>query len=461
MARACARLHARLRGAATRIQSWIRKTIAVRRFQPLIERGLLERQARRIQEQMAGIRATILLQSAFRRRLARRRVEEVRRLQQQREEPKQDWFDSERPLSPLVRPWSSASAVQVSSKSFCRPGSPGTLSVYAAETTQSGWRPRTTSRGSPDTDLGWGMRETPEVDLDPGWRPRTRGTPDDDPGGPLSPHQSWRTPPPSGRVSPRYSLRTPGRSPTPGGDLGMRTTDSWKPGDSRPVDFNAVTTHKSEFELDKLDDSGLVPFYWSQDSELVRHRVGGPVARKMERWLAADDSDGGGPEELSGNEFLWDVYPEGTSKDLLVNLDEDAWPPNRRGQIRTMRRRLAKERGERPRQKVAARKRSVPESVRRKLARPPPSNVERRAKAREEAREAAEQRAAKAAEAANFFEVLHPLLENGPLLPKVPVAPSGPPPKARRPAQQAKTGQLVCVGCEEESWGWATSFQQI
>ena len=308
VARACAQLHARLRGAATRIQSWIRKTIAVRRFQPLIERGLLERQARRIQEQMAGIRATILLQSAFRRRLARRRVEEVRRLQQQREEPKQDWFDSERPLSPPVRPWSSASAVRVSSKSFCRPGSPGTLSVYAAETTQSGWRPWTTSRGSPDTDLGWGMRETPDVDLDPGWRPRTRGTPDDDPGGPLSPHQSWRTPPPSGRVSPRYSLRTPGRTPTPGGDLGMRTTDSWKPSDSRPVDFNAVTTHKSEFELDKLDDSGLVPFYWSQDSELVRHRVGGPVAWKMERWLAADDSDGGGPEELSMFLLFVDYY---------------------------------------------------------------------------------------------------------------------------------------------------------
>ena len=53
--------------------------------------------------------------------------------------------------------------------------------------------------------------------------------------------------------------------------------------------------------------------------------------------------------------------------------------------------------------------------VRKTKAQPPPSNVERRAKAREEAREAVEQRAAKAAEAANFFEVLHPLLEPAPL----------------------------------------------
>jgi len=242
--------------------------------------------------------------------------------------------------------------------------------------------------------------------------------------------------------------------------------DSWQPGgiaagtaallDAPCVAAAEDTSPKREHELERLEEYGLVPFYWSSARENVRHRVGGPTALKMHRRLgigAPPRTDGGttsggetegtasGEESLEPLGNMCEVYPEGLSAGFLDNLDEDAWPWDHHGRKKKQRKASTK-RGAAGRPRRPACRLVVPA---------PPTNAERRAQVREEAQAAAV--AAAEAAAAEASGELHPLLANAPVLERAPAPPPGAPPRGRPRPCPAKRG-----GDDDGSWSGATGF---
>lgn len=182
-------------------------------------------------------------------------------------------------------------------------------------------------------------------------------------------------------------------------------------GGSRSPGAAGSASPRSDRELRRLEDEGLLPFYWSSSQELVRHRIGGPQALKMLRLLAIGEPGDWSPPDIDEHEHLgglWDVYPEGQSPDFLDRLDKDTWPWERKG--RHGRRKAAG-----PPKPQAAK------LVCTKMAQAPPSNGERRQMLRQEARAAivaAREMAADGIEA-------HPLFVNAPQLSSLAVPPAG------------------------------------
>lgn len=220
-----------------------------------------------------------------------------------------------------------------------------------------------------------------------------------------------------------------------------------------------------ETELQMLEKAGLTPFYWSSQTDFVRHKVGGPSAQKMGRKLGIgtiEDWRVPSDDELEKiGSAPWDAYPVGFSDQFFDELDEDAWP------------------WPRPRNKESRRKREVePPSAAKRLTRPlsPPSNARRRALLRDET-----------AQAKSVFEGesfcgsdrdrqedgladdAHPLFENAPLLPPIDaVTPR------RRPFQSSmlthrrvggkpavpRLRNIAAGDAEEEaSWSMARNFE--
>lgn len=160
--------------------------------------------------------------------------------------------------------------------------------------------------------------------------------------------------------------------------------DTWRPSNRTAL----ITALPHDHELEKMTEAGLVPFYRTSATDVVRHRIGGPATRKQ---------DIGGCSESWGE--VWNFYPDGISAGFLENLDKDVWPKQT--------------------QKKAVRKRK--KKCHSFIPTPPlpaPSNTERRAEAREARRIAST--TPQPAEAADV--TLHPLLVNAPsiVLPTVP-----------------------------------------
>lgn len=196
----------------------------------------------------------------------------------------------------------------------------------------------------------------------------------------------------------------------------------------------------SDREIQRLEDEGLEPFYWSSAQELVRHRVGGPQALKMQRYLGLGDPDWSPPagDEIDSLCGLWDVYPEGLSADFLDNLDADAWPWQRKASAKKKR-------------KAAALK-DAQKGARPCKAPPPPTNAERRAEARQEA--PARLRAAASERNSLEQQDAHPLFLNAPPLQALPAPPTAPPPRGRPRARLAARSAHE----EDVSWGNAKGF---
>jgi len=221
---------------------------------------------------------------------------------------------------------------------------------------------------------------------------------------------------------------------------------------------------RSDRELERLEAAGLVPFYWSSSQDLVRHRIGGSQAVRIQRQLRVGEAvDWQLPSDdvLESMGGFWDVYPEGLSADFLEGLDEDAWPWPNKGRAKKQRRKP-------PRKKVLP---AAPP--------PPPSNAEKRAAKRDQvAVTAAEKAELTAIGAAGQLggEEAHPLFVNAPpLLPRLlPAPPPGPPPRgaggrrppplgARAPKKSFAPPSKAAFGGEvgdddEGSWGGARSF---
>jgi hypothetical protein len=245
--------------------------------------------------------------------------------------------------------------------------------------------------------------------------------------------------------------------------------DNWRPrGPGGAAPHLLDRPPRRDVEMEKLEDAGLVPFYWSSAHERVRHTIGGQASLKMQRQLGligegnawtADEEDGlalvpraGSEPEAAPVGQLWDVYPEGLSKGFLDELDQDAWPWKRAGQGRSQKRSKEKQPGAKkpagPKKKLA-------------LAPPPPVHTVERAQVRAELREAAEA-ARKQAEFEAQCEELHPLLsiDNAPALvlsaaPAAAIAVAAP--TCMYPAQRSNDGNATEED-EEPSWSFATTF---
>lgn len=248
--------------------------------------------------------------------------------------------------------------------------------------------------------------------------------------------------------------------------------DNWRPrGPGGAAPHVLDRPPRRDAELEKLEDAGLVPFYWSSAHERVRHTIGGQASLKMQRQLGligegnagtADEEEdglalvpraGSEPEAAASVGQLWDVYPEGLSKGFLDELDQDAWPWKRAGRGRSHKRSKEKQPG--------AKKPAGPKKL--ALAPPPPVHTEERAQVRAEMREAAEA-ARKQAEFEAQCEELHPLLsiDNAPALVLSGVLAAAPaaaaPSSCMYPAQRSKDGPSATEEDEEPSWGFATTF---
>lgn len=160
--------------------------------------------------------------------------------------------------------------------------------------------------------------------------------------------------------------------------------DTWRPSNCTAL----ITALPRDHELEKMTEAGLVPFYRNSATDVVRHRIGGPAARKQ---------DDGGCSESWGE--LWNLHPDGISAGFLENLDKDVWP--KQTQKKVVRKRKKKCHSFIPTPPL-----------------PAPSNTERRAEARAARRTAST--TPQPAEAADV--TLHPLLINAPslVLPTVP-----------------------------------------
>lgn len=231
-------------------------------------------------------------------------------------------------------------------------------------------------------------------------------------------------------------------------------------------------TPRPDRELEKLEAAGLVPFYWASSGEVIRHRIGGPAAQKMERRLAAlpameveddHDSDRQGSldaavfgDSASGEDHLgnsWDMYITGVSQNFLTSLDADVWKrhpgmPCQKpaGSRRTRRSRSSARRPKkRPCTKVVAQ---------------PPSNAELRMQARKESQQAVDRAdTADGASAENGTRGFDPhlLLVNAPPLP-----PEKPRPSTRIARYRvARTARPVVHEDEEEaSWNRCTKISE-
>jgi len=235
--------------------------------------------------------------------------------------------------------------------------------------------------------------------------------------------------------------------------------DSWKPGgiaagkaavqNARPGAVVGDRVQKSDPEIEKIQEAGLIPFYGSSAREIIRHRVGGPSALKMQRQLGigrAEDSPSEDDDLLHDLGTLWDVYPEGVSWDFLGHLDDDTWAHDHRGRTRSLRRPA--------KYGTTVRKPKEPRRRRRKtqlIIPPPPSNAENRVRAREEQREANERNQQDFADDTNLLD-MHPLLVGAPTPPRMPMLLEPAPPLGRRKVRQASGG------VNHSSWEGATSF---
>lgn len=216
-------------------------------------------------------------------------------------------------------------------------------------------------------------------------------------------------------------------------------------------------------EFEKLEQAGLVPFYGSSAQQLIRHRIGGPTALRMQKRLVlgmgmlSEGQEDSGEEddvvddaELDHPSMLWDVYPEGISTGFLDGLDKDAWPEDGWGRVEDKRKAAAK------RRKAARKRQKAIPACPTKVVMPPPSNTEKRARARGEAAVVSDLGSKETAAA--VVEDLHPLLMNGPMPPqRVPLPPAGAPPRGRprirTPAQSPDDDED-----EDGCWNGATSF---
>jgi len=165
-------------------------------------------------------------------------------------------------------------------------------------------------------------------------------------------------------------------------------------------------------EIKEIDDAGLVPFYSSDASETIRHKVGGPAALRMYKRLFQDDEGAGSSEESELEDEplgeVWDVYPKGTSYRFMEELDADAWPKGKKPAY-------LRSKSSRPKR---LRSRSKPKPRRPTCSsQPPPAHAEQRAQQREETKKQLEAEAA--ARELSCEAELHPLLHNAPTLPQL------------------------------------------
>lgn len=201
---------------------------------------------------------------------------------------------------------------------------------------------------------------------------------------------------------------------------------------------------KKDREIEKLESAGLVPFYLSSSRELVRHKIGGPSALRMQVRLSttlnhASDEESSGEDltvDKEHSDDVWDVYPGGLSAGLLRRLTPDAWPGGRRPRGLSPCRRAS--------QRSRARRNSAKPRPARMVVPLPPCNTQMRAHVRDEAKSAAEKQAGATGEIA--LEA-HALFTNVPILPPL---------KSKR--NITKCIKVRCVNDDGCSWGSATSF---
>lgn len=203
-------------------------------------------------------------------------------------------------------------------------------------------------------------------------------------------------------------------------------------------------THR---EIEKLEDAGLIPFYWSTKSEKMRHKIGGPAALKIQKLTLSVIENNeiiDGEIDLIGE--LWDMYPEGVSTGFANELDSDVWPLE-------VRQKRAKRQDRKQRTARAAQRSTAPN-----FFMPPPSNTEWRATRRLEAQNAS-QRAnpgdSENNDGTKDDDEAHPLLANVPChLPR-------PPPQAAQRALRPHSQTRAPKTHNDEadgSWANATSF---
>lgn len=165
----------------------------------------------------------------------------------------------------------------------------------------------------------------------------------------------------------------------------------------------------SDWELKKIKQQDLEPFYRSTAGKAPRHRIGGARALSLEQQLI---QVGRSNETVSKHMSVplepwrfWGVYPEGLSPYMLERLDQDAWPEGKvPTDVRCRADRWPKECARRER---AWRLRHIPPP------RPPPRNTARRS----EVRDAAIAATGSSTEAAEAAIEPHLLLVNPPQTP--------------------------------------------
>lgn len=292
--------------------------------------------------------------------------------------------------------------------------------------------------------------------------------------------------------------------PEPDSKQGSKMFDSWKRREEGVVQVAEDRQPPHDHELDKIQDAGLIPFYWNFASDTIRHRVGGNTALKIQRQLrvgiganlampdledllddhlesdagssSATDADDGSQtsrktnqtrptqyttqddvhHEDSGLGGNWNVYPEGLSQSFLKSLDViDQKDSKKDDQVQKTRRH----------RRLSSR-----------LPPPPPRNTKNRAQDREEAERAAEENRQRSMAAKAIAPLQHPLLD-GMLPPNVPLhalqgylhpAPPADPPSRHRPRPHLATRGVgrpwsrdrgsspECA--EEDPWAKFTSF---
>jgi len=237
--------------------------------------------------------------------------------------------------------------------------------------------------------------------------------------------------------------------------------DTWRPRDSADALKALEGPIPQDPELDKMREAGLIPFYSSYATAQIRHRIGGPIALKIQRQLGVgvgalargevpEKLLGDGSDDLNDEEAAlggdWDVYPEGISKSFLDTLQDDDFRRRHRKKTPSKSKKL-------PRKRASSR--PPP---------PPPTHTRSRAEARHASLQAAEEAAARAEAAKAVAHLEHPLLEG--LMPNVPFHPSPPtrPPSGRRRPvtfgrqELDKGAELRPAVQEDEGWGGLTGF---
>lgn len=204
---------------------------------------------------------------------------------------------------------------------------------------------------------------------------------------------------------------------------------------------------RHDWEIEKVESTGLVPFYGASSERMIRHQIGGPAAFMMQQQLAVPGglSDDRSHLDMDGDTSLgdcdslqevisntWEIYPSGLTPGFLPSLDADVWEHGGRAKSYRNSLRLRGVRKSSRRKKLDCRPRPCT-----KVVTLPPSNAEERALIRD-----TRSNSCIGAKAADITSMdCHPMFINAP------------PQPALRAAPNVRSARFFHQGDDEE-WLW-------